>query len=675
LSSRVSFALAVLLLLLAAVLRFWALSTLPPGLHDGEVTDIFIAETVREGQVRVLYDNGADSREELYHTILAVVTGFVGKGLIGYRILSVWVGLLTLALVYALAIRLFNPLAALGALAALTVSMWPVLLARQVARETLLPLLVTAALLALAIAFSIYKRRRIRVPSTTAFAVLGALLGLGFYVHPAGYIIALFSMVFIAYMLLSSQPVTRQTLGYIGFSILLMVIIAMPYLISSIRLPHLAGAGRLLGGYTVAQTPPLQAIGDSITGIFFEGDANPVRNVPGRPLVDLISGMLMLVGLLTALRYWQKPRFLLLLITVLVLAPVALLTVDGANFLSFSAILPLLALFFGLGMSTLMRSSQGIGRWVGSLGLGGLLLFNTGWTVRDLFQVWPKLPDVQQAYHGRLMQLAHHLDLTAETVPSVVCTSRLMPARRLPDLSDLQLLEMMMHRSDAPLRFADCGTGLVMVQGGSEEQIILLEPNTLSTMHPYLADWMLNGEALVDPALPSESVIRLDVSSELADVVGRFTTTAPAGFAPEAPGSEDLAAPPVHFGNNLTFLGYERAASEIFTPGGDLTFITYWRADGPLPPDLLLFTHILADPAALPIAQTDTISVSAGELEDRDVFIQITFVTLPFSTPPGVYNISVGAYRADSGGRLPVLDGNQIRGTRLFLGQIVVQQN
>ncbi len=670
-SSRVSYALAVLLLLIAAIFRMAKLSTLPPGLHDDEITDVRITEEVRTGAVRVFHELDGEGREGLYHTILAAVTSIVGRGLIGYHILSVWVGLLTLALVYALAIRLFNPLAALASLGLIAVSMWPTLLAREVSRESWLPLLVTGVLLTLAIAFTIYQRRHFHIPSTTAFAVLGVLLGLSFYIHPVGFVIALLSMAFIVYMLVSRQPMTRQTLGYIAFAILVMVIVAMPYLISTIRLPELSGADRLLGGYTFAQKPPLEAIGDGLAGILFTGDPNPVRNLPGRPLVDIVSGTLILIGLLAAVYQRRTPRFALLLTASLVLTPLALLTIDSPNFQSFTPLLPLLALYFGLGVSSLINGLRGNMRRVGAAALVALLVFNLVWTGRDLFQIWPQLDAVQEVYHTRFARLAHHLDVSVMTTPTVICAPTLAPSPSLSAPTSLEILQLMMHRANTDMRYADCATGLVLANGGDQQQIILLAENALQNMHPYLREWMLSGDIISIDPLPAESVVTLDVSQQLANTIGRFTTTAPAGYAPEAPGAEFLVPPPVPFGNNLTFLGYDRAPDISYTPGGILTSITYWRADGELPSDLRLFTHVLSDPAAI-VAQTDTINTAPGSLQTRDIFIQITFVPLPTSLPSGVYNISTGAYRDSSGIRLPVLEGDLFRGTRLFLGQIIV---
>jgi hypothetical protein len=167
--------------------------------------------------------------------------------------------------------------------------------------------------------------------------------------------------------------------------------------------------------------------------------------------------------------------------------------------------------------------------------------------------------------------------------------------------------------------------------------------------------------------------VNLNVMHTLADTIGRFTTTAPAGYAPEAPGTSPLAVPPVRFGGNITFLGYDLKPTTDYTPGGIVTSITYWRVDGVIPPDLRFFTHVLSDPSAI-AAQNDTISVDVNQLQDRDVFIQITFVPLPYTIPEGMYSISIGAYRADNGVRMGVLDNGLPRGTRLFLGQINVRK-
>jgi hypothetical protein len=158
----------------------------------------------------------------------------------------------------------------------------------------------------------------------------------------------------------------------------------------------------------------------------------------------------------------------------------------------------------------------------------------------------------------------------------------------------------------------------------------------------------------------------MDVADILGDKIGAFTTTSTLRFAPEAPGGAEITLPPVKFGGNLTFLGYEADTNTDSRPGDVITSIGYWRVDGLPPPDTRLFTHISSDPATV-TAQSDIISVLVSHLHPRDIFIQITFVELPTSTPTDNYEVSIGAYQASDDMRLPVLDNEQPRGTRLFL--------
>jgi Dolichyl-phosphate-mannose-protein mannosyltransferase len=675
LSSRVGFALAVALLLLGVALRMGELSRLPAGLNEEEITDVRVAETVRQGDIEVFYKlSNGEGREGVYHAAMTAITSLIGNGLFGYHIVAVWAGMLALAMAYALASRLFGALAGVAALGLLAVNMWMILLSREVGRETMLPLLVLTIMLLLARGLSVYQQSHSRLPVNAIFAALGLLLGIGFYIHPAHFMIALFSMIFIVYQLLSRQKLSRQVIGYLLFSLLVMMIVSVPYLVSSIRLPSLSGAARVFGQYNALQTPPLQAIGSGISGILFLGDANPVHNLPGRPLIDLVSGLLVLLGILVAIRHWRLGRYGLPLIATVTLIPVAFLSAASPDFLAYTPLVPVLALFFGLGVSTLYRSLTPGPRGLARLGILILLLFNLAWTGRDLFTIWPHLPPVYDAYHSRLGELAQHVDQTAASLPTVICDSgeRLHPQ---DELSATDLLLLMLNRKEAHLRYVDCGTGLILVNGGQDEQVIMPNPDTLDKMQAYLKNWLAEGTVLKMPGIPHNGVVQLNATQLLADTVGKFSTTAPAGFAPEATGGPGLATTPIRLGGNITFLGYEPAGTNPYTPGGVVTSITYWRVDGEIPPDLRLFTHILSDPAACCAAQNDTISVDVSELESRDVFIQLTFVPLPPTIPDGMYSVSVGAYLASNGTRMGVMDGDRERGTRLFLGQITVKRS
>lgn len=666
-SSRFGYTLAVIVLLIAAALRFWSLTELPPGLNNAEITDLRIMQTVLSGRIEVFYSIGGEGREGLYHVIAAGGTLFFGDAPFSFRVISVFAGLITLALVYALTTRLFGPLAGVAAAALLTTSFWPVLLSRSIARETFVPLLVAAVLFALARALRVYGRRGVE-PNTTPFAALGALLGLGFYLHPHNFMLALLSMVFIAYMVITRQSsMTRRTLSYTNFAILVLIIIAMPYVISSIRLPQLGGAGRVIGDY---EGGIIRSTAAGLTSLLINGDLNPLHNLPGRPMFDLVSVLFLLLGVITALRYWKQPRFALALFALAMLLPPAVLTAGTPDFQKFSVLLPVLAVFFGLGVNTLYNSLPRQSRPFAALGLLALFGFNLVWMGSDLFVQWQAREDVQTAYHARQNAIALYLDRTAASIPTMMCSPNL-PSNRL---SSADLILLMTTRDDQIVR-TDCGSGLVLLNGGEGQQVILPDANSLQTAHPYIRGWLEMGEMISADELPENAVIQLRVADALADRIGLFTSTAPVRFPPEAGGSSDPLFPPIPFGGNITFLGYEPLEASTIVPGGFVTSITYWRVDGVVPPDVQFFTHLLSDPALI-VAQTDTISVEIpAQLQPRDILVQVTFIPLPRTLPNGSYTLSIGAYQDADGARMPVLDSGQPRGNRLFINTLIVTSN
>ena len=304
-----------------------------------------------------------------------------------------------------------------------------------------------------------------------------------------------------------------------------------------------------------------------------------------------------------------------------------------------------------------------------------MLIGHLIWTLYSLHGRWAVREDVRTAYHERVYQLAGYLDETVTDTNTVVCVPQLPGITPVwlsaPDQTVTHLALMMDNPDERRIRYADCGTGMVFTQGGDHQQVILLESDTVNTIAPYIQNWISMGDLIME-GVPENSVISMIVNEELGDTIGRFTTTAPVGYAPESPGGVGAALLPVNFTGNLTFLGYDKQDGREYAPGDIITVITYWRVDARLPENLTLFTHVLFD-AQTPVAQTDTLSVMAERLRGRDVFVQLTFVPVPDDLPSGEYQTSIGAYRIDSQQRLNVLVNNQPRGNRLFLSEILVE--
>lgn len=669
-SSRIGFWIAVLLLLLAAALRLWHITTLPSGFHEDEITNVRIIETVREGNVEVFYSLGDEGREGLYHIGVTFVTALVGKGILGYRITSVWANMLALAVLYTVGRRIVGVTAGLCAMALMTVSFWPILLSRQVTPVTLLPLLVASILLALTIALPIYRQRGNQGENIGSATTLGLLLGLGLYIHPAGLMTLVFGLAFILYTM-RAAPHPHHKFDYISFALLLMIIIGMPYLISSIRWPDLNGVQRLMGD--APHLSPIAAI-KAIGGIFIQGDPNPLSNLPKRPLVDIVSGVFICAGIIIAMTQ-RRASHMLLLIALGILSPIFLLSAHAPDFVNYASALPLLALLFGLGIQSGLNAIPHYRKHWAGVGLLALLAVNILWTHDSLFEKWPQNSEVESALYSRHGQLANYIDRTAEKIETVICGWTPTQSHGGATLTDAQIVELMMHRKNAPVRYADCYSAMVIIQGGSGQQIIVPDTQIFETAHPEIRAWLGRSQLREGKNTPADGILWLDVEQHLADAMGRLTAQTTVSYAPETGGSlDERVNPPITFGDNLTLLGYILNEEIVYKPGDTVSIVTYWRVDGVIPRDLCLFTHILADPGASPPANTDIINVNPRRLQNRDVFAQVTYVPLPDALPPGEYYISIGAYHSETGERLVVLENGVERGTRLFLYTITVAE-
>jgi hypothetical protein len=674
LSDRLSFWIAVLLLVLAAVLRLQELSTVPYGFADNEITNIRIAETARSGIIEVFYDLGDEGREGFYQILTVFSTAVTGDGVFGFRIFSVWAGLIAVAAVYAAGRRLLGQLGGLSAMALIAVGFWPVLLSRQVRPEAILPFLTAVILLCLSVALPIYRRRRKRGDNTTVSAALGFFLGLSVYIHPAGLLMIVFSIASILYMLRVTHQISRRRLSYLGFGILIMIIMTVPYIVSSIRHPSLGGIERLTGGDA---TISLESILRGFSGIIFTGDDNPLFNLPGRPLFDPFSALILLVGFGSVVIGWRKAHNGLLLLPAIVLSPVFLLSPNAPNFLNYAVILPILALLFGAGVATLHELYPKPIRRMAEAMLVLLLLVNIVWTADSLFQRWKSHPDVYTAHHGRQGELAAHIDRSSDDIPTVVCGWTVTQSPSSPTLTDAQLITLMMNRQQgANIRFVDCYNAFVFTDGGQEQQVIIPDSDVLINAHPEILFWLEDLEPLPDSTVEN-GMFTINSKEKLEGYVAQVARETFVDYPPEVTATNNMTLePPFSFGGNLTLLGILPFESRRFSGGDTITMISYWRTQGMVPPDLRLFTHILTDPAASPPANTDILNLDASRLQDRDVFAQVTYIPLPDSLPQREYFVSIGAYQDTSGQRLDVLrdlDG-EIGASRLFLNTVVITE-
>ncbi len=688
---RIELLLVTLILLLAAGLRIWDLTRLPPGFSADELAYIRMSTAVRDGEVAVYYQTGdGQTRASFYAVLNTLSTALVGDGLMGYRILSLGLGLLTLAVLYRLGRRLFGPSVALIALALMAINLRAVLLARSATAASFVPLYLLLTLLCLVIAFHLRREIRFRAPATLPFVLLALLFGGSGYAHYTALVLGPLGAIFCLHLILTGQPISRRVWNIGLFVMVLATVIALPYLISTLR-DHMRSEPYLL--WTARPhnlSDGLHGLLNAISGFIYRGDSAVVHNVSRRPLLDAGSAILFLLGIGASIRRWRDPRYALLL---MVLAAGLLTDAWVGRDTSFDAsiiALPAVFLLIGVGTESLVRLLKWRGvrhAWrVATVAVVGLIGLNLLLTEDRLFDHWRHDPNVARAYNANMGYLAAYLDRTPDGLPLSMCSVGL---REQDDagMTPREVLGAMMHREGIRIRHSDCRGGLVFIDAGGPMRFAFTNQDDLAQMPPELADWLKDGQPIRVDGLPDGSVMRLDVRDRIENAGGYdWGTLAPTYFEPETNGKTGRVDLPITLVNNLTFAGYDpRVLSGERKAGGEpIVLVTYWRVDGVLPSHLGIFAHVvpswenletgerLPDTGAAPWAQANSIDVIPGELQNRDFFAQVSYIWLSDSLRTDVYELMVGAYDDSISNRLVVLDNGQPHGDRLWLGPVSI---
>ena len=675
----------VAILVIGATLRIVHLNTVPQGFSPDESATIQVSETIRRlGAIASFYSvaDSSGSHEGLYSTLQAVGTNVLGDGLLCFRLLPMWLGLLSLALAYALVRRLFGSFAGLVAALTLATTFYPVLLSRSATRESLLLALLLAFLFLLAQA--VHLRRDVKPAAliTLPFIFVGVLLALLAYTQWTGLVAVAILIAVIVYLFLTHQPISRRVISLTAFGLLVALILCIPYLTFTLRAPSLSGLYVYWANRPVSVGAFLDSLLQTLAGLVYRGDVSAQHNLPGNPLFGPLGALLLLIGLIAALRHWRSPNVAFSLITLLIgLFPAIWSRTDmsasgSVNFADLVVALPALIALIGLGAHSLLEwytkrvANVELTSAIVMLTIAGAI--SAGVVAVMMFWLWQADPQVDSLYQEQLGRVVAYVDHVDDGRITDICSFNLDNGQK--KIADPALIDLMNHRPLNNLRLSDCLMGFVLANGGASQRVAYAEPGQESRISGAFNPWLSNANPVTDPALTPGSVVWIDVQNQLADAIGKLTqsqVTWSLGTTGPSPSPDvDL---PVRMGGYLTFEGYAYDRKEAYKPGDMLTVVTYWRADGDQIPDLRIFVHVLPDPNAAPVAQNDILSVDPTLLRARDIFIQMISVPLPADMSQGDYYVSVGAYGAGTKDRLPVYDHEEVRSDRLFLDMIKVQ--
>lgn len=675
-SSGQRLAVAVVLLLVAFGMRTYQLAEVPPGMMHSELLQLRVADEVRAGEWKMLYNPGYGN-EPLYYPVLSASQSILGANPLGRRLPSVFAGMIGLCVVYALAYRTLGWRIALIALGASAVVWWSLVMQRIMLRQVLVMPLYALCLYAFWRGYD--EVTRTNRSGLRFFIAAGVALAAAQYVHtiPRGLFAAL--ALFGVYLLLFHRSLFKRAWRGILVSVLIAEVLAAPLLLyanqhlSEDALPTI---DLVQDNGTTAFVSRLPATISHVVGQFFwagEGEDAMEYDIPYRPIFEPIGAILFGLGLMVALWRLRRPVYAYLLIAwAIVLIPSILFNAD----ILFSRLVSAQAttyILLGVGIETLANTLQRFLSRRGHVamvttGMVGLFLFYFAGTAHDMFVVWPSFNNMRWGYNSDMRDLGRYLDAQTQSPPPVsACTIMIWPQYH-DSLAQLGA-PYFIQRRDVQIRWHDCRYSLVIPASG---QFLYAHPE----VEP-LSDFL--GRMLQQPWLDAQhtrpveglkAALHVDVRSALADNLAAWQKL-PVAWPPEATASSS-AQLPIDFNHDIELIGYTIKPSRV-KPGGNLTVVTYWRVIGPVPDDLILFTHLYRTPTEV-MAQQDQFDVVGSSLKPGDVFVQQhEFITVPANTPNGSYWIGIGAYHKDTGERWPILVGDQRVADRIFLDQVQVQ--
>lgn len=691
---------------LAAFLRFYRLTEIPPGLHYDEAFKGTTARAMLEGApLQIFFRSNMGEEPAAIYLVMAALR-VAGQEPWVIRLPSAILGTLTIPLAWWLGrelarlARVHHPglwrwashpapsraesriqpqpeglveqLVGLGTATVLAILYWHLNFSRLGMEPILVPFFATLAFAALARGLNGGYQGETRL---LAFSLAGLAFGGSLYTYKAGYFVPVLAVLFVIYATIVERGFLRRHGRGLLVASLVALLVALPIGIYFATHP----ADFLLRPTSVALTyagqpggPQNQeALTDSwladnlirVLGMFFvHGDENPRSNLPGRPALDPFLALLFLVGLGRALAGFRRPALALLPLWIGLMVVPTILTEYAPHFPRAIGATPVVALLCSLGGWTLWHGvSRLASRWSArrvlaaafALALALGLAFSGILTARDYFHTWAQSPDLFYAHDVGLVEIADYIN----TLPSDEAVY-LTPTSR--EHCTLQYV------TDRPFASFDGRAGLVLPPPGTAATVIVILREDQATL------------LALENARPDGTV-----TLTLADGYGN--PYAAAYHLPSTTGGDQQHPPPdraveATLGGAVRLLGYSLDGDT--TPGTTLYLILHWQALAPLAEDYTVFAHLLGahNPATNgPVWAGHDGQPVGGTYATRawqpgEVILDVHPLTIPADAPPGEYQLEVGLYLLSTMTRLPATDaaGNPLPNDAVSLGTIEV---
>ncbi|MFW6070261.1 MAG: hypothetical protein ACOC9X_04360 [bacterium] len=691
-SRQRTYAWLVLILLAASFLRFHDLPQIPPGMTHDEADHGLDAWGVVQGE-RPIYFTVGYGREPLFDYSTAALMSFLGPAYLAGRLTAVFFSLLLIAATYAWVSRAIGRRAALLTAAALAVSFWPLMTARQALRSVTMPALFAAAV-------AVYWRSEIgdqrlengnrQPPISPALPapqspvtnlqslqrsqrpnlrlpLSALLLGLTFYTYIPARVTWLAFPALLGYLWWLRRPAPWRRMALMLGGAALVGLPLFFYLYNhpqaEVRVAQLAGP--LQAALRGEWGPLLDNVARGAGMVTVSGDGQWRYNIAGRPLLGPVMGALFYVGVGLALfrvgraalrrkAAAQAPGLFFALVWLgLGLSPVLITGPDLGTTQAIAA-QPVLYLFPAL---ALVQLAQWVRRrlparrqtnWLLPVAAAVLFALLATQTIEAYFERWARHPQVAVQYEAPLVAAISYLN---ESGDGRVTISSDAPHR----FHDPATGRLFLDNDDVTLSWFD-GRHSLLLPAGAQSTLLVIDGAPLNpALQPYL-----------QPLEPRQiSTGNAWDATHLSQDLSTFLARYPQFFPKIHTLSTELSTE-ITLGDAVRFRGYEILESTA-QPGGVVRLVTMWQVLQPPREPLVLFSHVLGADGR-PVAQVDRLDAPSEHWRAGDLVVQLHEIALPETMPAGEYPLTVGLYpAADWQQRLPLMIDDQARGDALRL--------